>query len=45
LIGKPRSGRTTFAKALAIKLDLEFIDLERGINRILVKVSENESNP
>ena len=45
LIGKPRSGRTTFAKALAKQLDLEYMDLERGITKIYAKVTENESNP
>ncbi|CAD8103243.1 unnamed protein product [Paramecium sonneborni] len=45
LIAKPRSGRSTFAKALAKQLDLEYLDLEKGIQRIYAKVAENENNP
>lgn len=45
LVGKPRSGRSTFCKALAAKLDLELLDLDRGIQKILAKVAENEQSP
>ena len=45
LISKPRSGRTTLAKAIAKKLDVEHMDLERPIMRLLEKVKESEENP
>jgi adenylate/nucleoside-diphosphate kinase len=45
LIGKPRSGRSTFAIELAKKLDIEYIDVLRPQLRIFDKVRENEENP
>jgi adenylate/nucleoside-diphosphate kinase len=45
LISKPRSGRTTFARSLAKRLDLEHVDLERPIARLFEKVKDSEENP
>ena len=45
LLAKPKSGRSTFAKALAKRLDIEYIDLQRPIQRIFDKMKENEENP
>ncbi len=45
MVGKPRSGRTTFSRALAKRLDIEHIDLERPITKLFEKVKENEENP
>lgn len=45
VIAKPRCGRSTFSKELARRLDLEYLDIEKVINKIFDKIKENEENP
>jgi adenylate kinase family enzyme len=42
VIGKPRCGKTTFAKNLAMKLDLVHINVENWINDLLAKIKAYE---
>jgi adenylate kinase family enzyme len=42
VIGKPRCGKTTFAKNLAVKLDLVHINVENWINDLLAKIKAYE---
>lgn len=45
LIGKVRGGRSVLGRGLAKKLDVEYVDLERGVNGVFARVAENEENP
>ena len=42
VIGKPRSGKTTLAKNLALKLDLVHINVEIWINSLIEKIKAYE---
>ena len=42
VIGKPRSGKTTLAKNLCVKLDLVHINVENWINDLLAKIKAYE---
>lgn len=45
IIGKPRTGKTTVAKALAEKLDLVRIAPELWIDDLLARIKDREENP
>lgn len=45
LIGKPRTGKTTLAKALAEKLDLVRVSPEVWIEDLFVRIKDREENP
>lgn len=45
ILGKPRSGKTTLAKALSEKLDLVRISPDLWLETIFAKVKEIEENP
>ena len=42
IIGKPRSGKSTLAKNLAVKLDLVHINVENWIKALLEKIKTYE---
>jgi len=45
LLGKPKTGKTSFCKLLSKRIDIEFIDLEGAIERLYKKVKDFEENP
>ena len=45
LLGKPRSGKTTLAKALCAKLDLVRISPDIWIEELFVRIKDREENP
>ena len=45
LLGKPRSGKTTLAKALCAKLDLVRISPDIWIEDLFVRIKDREENP
>ena len=45
ILGKPRSGKTTLAKAMAEKLDLVRISPEIWLDVLFAKVKDLEENP
>lgn len=45
VIGKQKVGKTVFAKLLAEKMELEFVDLEKLVQDILAKIKHNQEEP
>ena len=45
LLGKPRSGKTTLAKALCEKLDLVRISPDIWIEELFARIKDREENP
>ena len=45
ILGKPRSGKTTLAKALAEKLDLVRISPEVWLEDLFARIKDREENP
>mmetsp|Transcript_25979 Transcript_25979/g.18429 ORF Transcript_25979/g.18429 Transcript_25979/m.18429 type:complete len:104 (-) Transcript_25979:4512-4823(-) len=45
IIGKPRSGKTTLAKALCAKHDLVHVNIDNWIAKLLLKIKDYEENP
>ena len=45
VIGRPKSGKSTLAKAIAKKYNLVYISLESAINKIFERVKFFEQNP
>lgn len=44
-MGKPKTGKTTFCRLLAKRIDVELIDLEGALERLFKKVKDFEENP
>ena len=45
ILGKPRSGKTTLAKALAQRLDLVRVSPEVWLEDLFARIKEREENP
>lgn len=45
ILGKPRSGKTTLAKALAERLDLVRVSPEVWLENLFVRIKDREENP
>lgn len=45
IIGKPRSGKTTLAKALCAKHELVHVNVDNWIAKLLLKIKDFEENP
>jgi len=45
MLGKPKTGKTTFCKLLAKKIDVVHIEIEMEIEALLVKIKEYDEAP